>query len=131
VGPMDDAAEDEIYQWCWEAMADTGVGSQVCGPRLSLCAWCVPLSCRSMRLDRGCVVQVVGMGGADNKDSELRYHSVDILLKLVEHALEKDENRDEIEKIMRDALMNGTSHGMALMGATGMNAMLVRKGIYR
>jgi len=99
---MDNDAEDRIFEWCWQEMATTGVAAHVMPYAVS-----------------------------DALDQSLRFHAVDILLKILEHNLDKDNDKSNIENIMRDALTDNSSHGLALMGATGLNVICMRKGNYR
>jgi hypothetical protein len=80
----------------------------------------------------------------------LKFHSVDLLLKIVEHQLETPDKLDTIEEIFlcvkaktrqkcplipgvccRKTLHDRTSHEMALMGATGVTELFMRSGRYR
>eukprot|EP01050_Picozoa_sp_SAG11_P026974 SAG11_NODE_6660_length_1271_cov_2.051195_2_plen_242_part_00 len=91
-----DLPEDEIYEWCWKTVAATGVGSQM------------------LKLHN------------NSTDEKVRLQAVDILLKLCEHNLQKEENE---EHILRDFLMALLSNDetFQLVGAHGLNILISKR----
>jgi hypothetical protein len=69
-----------------------------CTQALNLNRDLLTLLCFAIRVGVG--QQVMELGELDGADPILRFHSVDILLKLVEHGLDRPEDETPILRIM-------------------------------
>jgi len=98
--------EDDIYKWCWAQTASaSGANSNTMAD------------------------QMISMHASET--GLLKFHAVDLLLKIVEHDLDAEENRDRISEIFMETLKFDRNHHHALMGATGVHLIVQKKGLYR
>jgi len=105
-GPAALAAEDEIYSWCWSqtASAHSSTAENLSNQMINLHA---------------------------SETGLLQFHAVDLLLKIVEHDLDKEEDQADMSAIFMNTLKYDKNHHHALMGATGMHLLIKKRGLYR
>ena len=97
------AAEDEVFRENWQRVADTGVASTI--------------------LD--------GQGAKFEQlsNQNVKFLVVDVVLLVCEHRMLKDSEFDPTRTLMLKALAS-PERGLAVMGAKGMEEIIIRDGLY-
>ena len=92
-----DLPENEIYEWNWNTVAETGITKLM----LNICR--------------------------DATEFNVRFQAVDIMLKLVEHDLQKEEDEDEMLVDFLSALATTTDRSMSLVGSYGSTLLMTKR----